>query len=68
MTPACQPSRAHFPIRAPACATAAVFSADSLVFLVSPAARAARFAINFLPTVQTFCRHAKVIANAGIGK
>jgi hypothetical protein len=68
MTPAHRPSRARFPIRALACTVAAVFVTVSLVFLVSPAARAARFAINFLPPVQTLCRHLEVTANAGISK
>jgi hypothetical protein len=58
----------RFPVWALTCAVAAVFATDSPVFLISPAARAARFLINFLPPVQTLFRRTGVIANAGIGK
>jgi hypothetical protein len=47
-----QPSRDRFLIRPPAWAVMDVFFVDGPVFRLSPAARAARIVVNFLPPVH----------------
>src|ERR1700733_10824127 len=60
------PAGGPFLIQPLGCPEAALFSADSPVFRLFPAARAARFVINFLPPVSlTLIGHRTVIANAG---
>jgi hypothetical protein len=65
MAAAHHPTRELFLIQPPARPAAALFSADSPVFRLFLAARAARFVINFLPPVSlTLIGRRTVIANA----